>query len=172
MFHLTSSLKLELKGHTTTTHFSLLFKSSQSQQSCHCRSTIWLWIKMIDSLLTKCIDTRNSSQMKVKREQAQTLKAELDSGLEKWRQQVLEVQENNIRRAEQVAAGQLTVRRQRSREERRTRERRVRQRRRESKEREELELREKQEAIQEKQKRESSGQRIKLCRCCNCWTRS
>ena len=27
MFHLTSSLKLELKGHTTTTHFSLLFKS-------------------------------------------------------------------------------------------------------------------------------------------------
>ena len=71
-----------------------------------------------------------------------------------------------------MAAGQLTVRRQRSREERRTRERRVRQRRRESKEREELELREKQEAIQEKQKRVSSGQRIKLCRCCNCWTRS
>ena len=108
---------------------------------------------MIDSLLTKCIDFRSSSQLKVKREQAQTLKAELDAGLEKWRRQVLEVQENNIRRAEQVAAGRVTVRRQRSREERRTRERRVRERRRESREREELQLREKQEAIEEKQRR-------------------
>ena len=117
---------------------------------------------MIDSLLTKCIDFRNSSQMKVKREQAQTLKAELDSGLEKWRQQVLEVQENNIRRAELVAAGQVTVRRQRSREERRTRERRVRERRRESREREEAQLREKQEAIQEKQRRVS---RVSICLC-------
>ena len=108
---------------------------------------------MIDSLLTKCIDFRNSSQMKVKREQAQTLKAELDSGLEKWRQQVLEVQENNIRRAELVAAGQVTVRRQRSREERRTRERRVMERRKESREREQEQLKVKQEAIQEKQRK-------------------
>ena len=91
--------------------------------------------------------------MKVKRDQAQTLKAELESGLEKWRAAVLEVQENNIRRAEVVAAGQVRVRRQRSREERRTRERRVMERRRQSREREEEELKVKQEAIEEKQRR-------------------
>lgn len=91
--------------------------------------------------------------MKLRREQAETLKRDLEAGLEKWRQQVLEVQENNIRRAELQAEGTKTVRRQRSREERSSRERRVRERRRQSKEREEQQLKLKQEAIQEKQKR-------------------
>ena len=93
--------------------------------------------------------------MKVRQEQAQSLKRELEDGLEKWRQQVLEVQENNIRRAEMQAEGNMTLRRQRSREERRGRERRVMERRRQSKEREEEQLKVKQEAIQEKQKRVS-----------------
>ena len=38
--------------------------------------------------------------MTLKREQALALKKELKDGLEKWSQQVLEVQENNLRRAE------------------------------------------------------------------------
>ena len=114
--------------------------------------------------------------MQTKRDQAQTLKAELESGLEKWRAQVLEVQENNLRRAEVVAAGRVTVRRQRSREERRTRERRVMERRKESREREQEQLKVKQEAIQEKQRKVRSFSpfqaRIKLPHCFNCWTRS
>ena len=36
----------------------------------------------------------------MKREQALALKKELEDGLEKWSKQVLEVQENNLRRAE------------------------------------------------------------------------
>ena len=95
--------------------------------------------------------------MKVRQDQAQTLKRDLEDGLEKWRQQVLEVQENNIRRAEMQAEGKMTLRRQRSREERRGRERRVMERRRQSKEREEEELKVKQVAIEEKQKRVSDS---------------
>ena len=93
--------------------------------------------------------------MQVKRTQAHSLRCELEDGLEKWRQQVLEVQENNIRRAEMVAEGTRSLRRQRSREDRRSRERRVMERRRASREREEEELRAKQEVINEKQKRVS-----------------
>ena len=96
---------------------------------------------------------RNSCVMQVKRDQAQCLKKELEDGLEKWRQQVLEVQENNIRRAEMQAQGSKTLRRQRSREERRSRERRVMERRKQSKEREEEEMKIKQGVIEEKQKR-------------------
>ena len=93
--------------------------------------------------------------MQVKRTQAHSLRCELEDGLEKWRQQVHEVQENNIRRAEIVAEGTRSLRRQRSREDRRSRERRVMERRRASREREQEELRAKQEVITEKQKRVS-----------------
>ena len=106
--------------------------------------------------------------MKVRQEQAQSLKRELEDGLEKWRQQVLEVQENNIRRAEMQAEGNMTLRRQRSREERRGRERRVMERRRQSKEREEEQLKVKQEAIQEKQKRVSDLVETQTLEC-NVW---
>ena len=91
--------------------------------------------------------------MQAKKDQAQNLKKELEDGLEKWRHQVMEVQENNIRRAELQAEGSKTLRRQRSREERRSRERRVMERRKQSKEREEEQIKAKQDAIEEKQRR-------------------
>jgi len=97
--------------------------------------------------------TENSFVMQAKKDQAQNLKKELEDGLEKWRHQVMEVQENNIRRAELQAEGTKTLRRQRSREERRSRERRVMERRKQSKEREEEQIKAKQDAIEEKQRR-------------------
>ena len=65
---------------------------------------------------------------------------ELDEGLSKWAEQVQEVQENNIRRAEKQVEEERSRRRERLREERRSRERQVMERRKESKEREEREL--------------------------------
>ena len=91
--------------------------------------------------------------MEVKREQALTLKKELEDGLEKWSQQVLEVQENNLRRAEERVEDRNKLRRQRSREERRGREKKVMERRKESTEREAEELKIKKEAISSKEKR-------------------
>ena len=91
--------------------------------------------------------------MQVKRDQAQTLKKELEEGLEKWRQQVLEVQENNIRRAELVAEGTRSLRGQRSRDDRRSRETRATERRRASREREEEQRKLRQDSIAEKQRR-------------------
>ena len=38
--------------------------------------------------------------MEVKRDQALALKKELEDGLEKWSQQVLEVEESNVTRAD------------------------------------------------------------------------
>ena len=61
---------------------------------------IWLHQQHLDcsdAAVNAEICFRNCSMMSVKREQAHTLKKELEDGLEKWRQQVLEVQENNIR---------------------------------------------------------------------------
>jgi len=78
---------------------------------------------------------------------------ELEAGLEKWRQQVLEVQENNIRRAGEQAEGRKILRRQRSREDRRSRERRVHEVRTKSKEREDEDIKAKKEAIEAKQKK-------------------
>ena len=91
--------------------------------------------------------------MRVKREQAAAIKKDLEEGLEKWRQQVLEVQENNINRAKVKVEEKNKLRRQRSREERRGREKRVMERRNESKEREEEDMRAKLEAIVSKEER-------------------
>ena len=91
--------------------------------------------------------------MEVKRDQALALKKELEDGLEKWSKQVLEVQENNLKRAEEKVEDRNKLRRQRSREERRGREKRVMERRRESKEREAEDLKMKREAISSKEKR-------------------
>ena len=60
--------------------------------------------------------------MEVKRDQALALKKELEDGLEKWSKQVLEVQENNLKRAEEKVEDRNKLRRQRSREERRSSE--------------------------------------------------
>ena len=92
--------------------------------------------------------------MVMKREQALALKQELEEGLEKWSKQVLEVQENNLKRAEEKVEDRNKLRRQRSREERRGREKRVMERRKESKERAEEELNAKQQAIKSKEKKE------------------
>ena len=81
------------------------------------------------------------------------LKRELEDGLERWSKQVLEVRENNMRRAEDQLNDDKKLRRQRSREERRSRERRVKERRKESKEREEADLKLKRIAIDEKDKK-------------------
>ena len=66
--------------------------------------------------------------MEVKRDQALTLKKELEDGLEKWSKQVLEVQENNLKRAEVKVEDRNKLRR--------GREKGVMERRKESKERE------------------------------------
>ena len=81
------------------------------------------------------------------------IKRELEEGLEKWGKQVLEVQENNIRQAENIVEDKRKLRRQRSREERRSREKRVQERRKESKEREDEDLKLKRVAIETKEKR-------------------
>jgi hypothetical protein len=91
--------------------------------------------------------------MDIKREQALAMKKELEDGLERWSQQVLEVQESNMKRAEGQVESKKKLIRQRSREERRSRERRVREKRKESKEREEEELKIKRIAIDTKEKR-------------------
>ena len=91
--------------------------------------------------------------MNLKREQALALKKELEDGLEKWSKQVLEVQENNLRRAEDKVEDRNKLRRQRSREERRSREKKVLERRKESKEREAEDMKMKREAIETKEKR-------------------
>ena len=95
----------------------------------------------------------NKESMLMKREQALALKKELEEGLEKWSKQVLEVQENNLKRAEAKVEDRTKLRRQRSREERRGREKRVMERRKESKEREAQEMRSRQEAISSKDKK-------------------
>ena len=64
---------------------------------------------------------------------------------------MLEVQENNLRRAELQAEGCRTLRRQRSREDRRGRERRVTERRRASRERDEQTRRDREQAWTQKQ---------------------
>ena len=81
------------------------------------------------------------------------MKKELEDGLEKWSQQVLEVQENNMKRAEGQVEIKKTLIRQRSIEERRSRERRFKEKRKESKEREEEDLKMKRIAIETKDKR-------------------
>ena len=81
------------------------------------------------------------------------MKKELEDGLERWSQQVLEVQENNMKRDEGQVESKKKLIRQRSREERRSRERRVREKRKESKEREEEDLKMKRIAIDTKEKR-------------------
>ena len=96
---------------------------------------------------------RNQENMKIKRSHALALKKELEDGLEKWSQQVSEVQENNMRRAEVQVEERKILRRQRSREERRSRERRVMEKRKESEEREEEDIKLKRKAIETKQKR-------------------
>ena len=95
----------------------------------------------------------NKESMLMKREQALALKKELEEGLEKWSKQVLEVQENNLKRAEAKVEDRTKLRRQRSREERRGREKRVMERRKESKEREAQEMKSRQEAISSKDKK-------------------
>ena len=89
----------------------------------------------------------------MKREQALALKKELEEGLKKWSKQVLEIQENNLKRAESKVEDRTKLRRQRSREERRGREKRVMERRKESKEREAKEMKSRQEAISSKEKK-------------------
>ena len=91
--------------------------------------------------------------MDIKREQAVALKKELEVGLERWSQQVLEVQENNMQRAKGQVESKKKLVRQRSREGRRSRERRVREKRKESKEREDEDLKMKRIAIDTKERR-------------------
>lgn len=93
----------------------------------------------------------NKEIMETKKCQALALKKELEDGLEKWSQQVLEVQENNMKRAEEQVDTKYKLRRQRSREERRGREQRVNEKRKESKEREEEDMEMKRKAIETKQ---------------------
>ena len=52
--------------------------------------------------------------MNLKREQALALKKELEDGLEKWSKQVLEVQEHNLRRAEDKVEDRNKLKRQRA----------------------------------------------------------
>ena len=78
------------------------------------------------------------------------LKHELDEGLSKWGEQVQEVQENNIRRAEKQAEEERSRRREMLREERRSRERQVMARRKESNERVDRELKFNRKKIQKK----------------------
>ena len=98
---------------------------------------------------------RNNEDLELKRKQVLALKHELDEGLSKWAEQVQEVQENNIRRAEKQVEEERSRRRERLREERRSRERQVMERRKESKEREERELKFKRQNIQKKNERVS-----------------
>ena len=102
--------------------------------------------------------------MEVKRDQALALKKELEDGLEKWSKQVLEVQENNLKRAEEKVEDRNKLRRQRSREERRGREKRVMERRKESKEREAEDLKMKREAISSKEKRVNPKMNLQIIR--------
>ena len=81
------------------------------------------------------------------------LKRDLEDGLERWSKKVLEVQENNMRRAEDQVEENKKLRSQRSREERRNRERRVKERRKERKEREDADLKLIRIAIEEKDKK-------------------
>ena len=81
------------------------------------------------------------------------MRRELEDGLEKWGKQVLEVQDSNIKRAENQVEDNNNLRRQRSREERRGRERRVMERRKASREREDESLKLKKEAIEAKDKK-------------------
>ena len=81
------------------------------------------------------------------------LKRELEYGLERWIKQVLEVQENNMRRGLDQVNDNKKLRRQRSREERRSRERREMKRRKDSKEREDKDLKIKRMAIEEKERK-------------------
>ena len=98
----------------------------------------------------------------MKRDQALALKKELEDGLEKWSKQVLEVQENNLKRAEEKVEDRNKLRRQRSREERRGREKRVMERRRESKDREAEDLKMKREAILSKEKRVNPNMNLQM----------
>ena len=81
------------------------------------------------------------------------MKHELDEGLSKWAVQVMDVQENNIKRAGKQVEEERSRRRERLREERRSRERQVMERRKESKEREDRELELKRQKIKNKNKR-------------------
>ena len=98
---------------------------------------------------------RNNEDLELKRKQALALKHKLDEGLSKWGEQVQEVQENNIRRAEKQVEEERSKRRERLREEQRSRERQVMERRKESKEREDKELKFKRKKIQKKKERVS-----------------
>ena len=95
----------------------------------------------------------NQEHLEQKRDKALVLKQELEDGLERWSKQVLEVQENNMRRAEDQVEENKELRRQRSREERRSRERRVMERRKDSKEREDADMKLKRIAIDKKDKK-------------------
>merc|ERR1719260_608947 len=65
----------------------------------------------------------NQEQENMKKEKSAKMRRELEDGLEKWGKQILEVQDNNIKRAETQAEDKKKSRRDRSREERRGRER-------------------------------------------------
>ena len=96
---------------------------------------------------------RNQEQQNIKKEKTAKMRRELEDGLEKWGKQILEVQDNNIKRAENQAEHKKKSRRDRSREERRGRERRVMERRKQSKEREDENLKLKRIAIETKDKK-------------------
>merc|ERR1712226_975587 len=91
----------------------------------------------------------NSKDLELKRKQALCLKHELDEGLSKWAVQVMDVQENNIKRAGKQVEEERSRRRERLREERRSRERQDK----------ELEL--KRQKIKNKNKREDIAQQRK-----------
>jgi len=98
----------------------------------------------------------NQEQQNIKKEKTAKMRRELEDGLEKWGKQILEVQDNNIKRAENQAEHKKKSRRDRSREERRGRERRIMERRKQSKEREDENLKLKRIAIETKDKKAES----------------
>jgi len=99
---------------------------------------------------------RNKKDFETKREKVLSLKRELDEGLEKWGDQVITVQENNLRRAAEQVEKNRNRKRERSREDRRSREKRVKERRKQSKEREDEDIRRRRADIEAKEKRINS----------------
>merc|ERR550517_1258965 len=100
-----------------------------------------------------CENLRQSESSCERRRRAQKLKSDLEDGLQLWSQQVQEVQEHNMRRAEEQVQEERSRKQERAGRERRSRSRRVSERRKESKEREERERKERQQAIEKKAQR-------------------
>ena len=92
-----------------------------------------------------------------KQKRVLALKQELDEGLKRWGEQVLDVQESNIKRAEKQIEDDLKRRKEKVRSERKSREKQVRERKKEVVEQQRQDLEMKRMKIQEKDKRVNSS---------------